>query len=193
MTNTYSGKYSNIVDDVTPYTPNFFLSGSRRFTKMTFGRSGGTVPPQVPPPRGAAPGDFDWKMFPTQARRPEFHSTLSSLMRPWSIKTTDQLVELSLLQLWWRSDSVWQHLHVNWSLAIKFVASCLPAFVEWSEVVARSAARQGCATICRTAVRFCDCQVLHLLNHSGRLNIQRSGGLTATQIYQHRLMTSLTT
>jgi len=37
-----------------PY-PQYFLIGFRRFTKMTFVRSGGTVPPSPPPPRGAAP------------------------------------------------------------------------------------------------------------------------------------------
>ena len=53
VTSTYSGKYSNMVDDGTPHTSKFFLSGSRRFTKIIFGRSeGGRFPPQSP--RGAA-------------------------------------------------------------------------------------------------------------------------------------------
>jgi len=38
-----------MVDDVTPPYPQYFPFGFRRFSKLTFVRSGGTVPPVASP------------------------------------------------------------------------------------------------------------------------------------------------
>ena len=52
MTNTYSGQYSNMVDDVTAYTPDFFSAALGNLQKWPLEGVGDCSP--SPPPRGAA-------------------------------------------------------------------------------------------------------------------------------------------